>query len=152
DASVLAETPAEAMLPAQKVDQSIALVAARPGWRPINVGELWRHRELLYFLTLRDISIRYKQTLLGVAWAVLQPLSLLIVFSTIFSRMTDAPSEGLPYLLFAFPGLILWFFFSTAVTQAANSVVGSEALITKVYFPRLAIPFASVGAALFDFL
>jgi lipopolysaccharide transport system permease protein len=112
---------------------------------------MWAYRELIYFLIWRDVKVRYKQTLLGVAWSVLQPLMYALVFTIIFSRIAHAPSEGLPYLLFAFCGFVLWFLFSTAITQAGNSVVGSEALITKVYFPRLAIPFAAAGAALFDF-
>jgi len=112
---------------------------------------MWAYRELFGFLMWRDIKVRYKQTLLGVVWAVLQPLMYTLVFIVVFLRVAHAPSEGLPYPLFAFSGLVLWFFFSSAITQAGNSVIGSEALITKVYFPRIAIPFAAVGAALFDF-
>ncbi|MCE9552265.1 MAG: ABC transporter permease [Planctomycetes bacterium] len=131
--------------------EHVTIIAPAPGWRALNMREMWNYRELLYFLIWRDIKVRYKQTLLGAAWAILQPLMYTFVFFIVFFRIAHAPSEGLPYLLFAFSGLSLWFFFSTAITQAGNSVIGSEAMITKVYFPRLAIPFAAVGAALFDF-
>lgn len=121
------------------------------GWQLVNVRELWQYRELLYFLTWRDVKVRYKQTVLGAAWAILQPLLMMIVFSVFFGRLARVDSGGLPYPLFAFAGLLPWTFFATAIANAGNSVVGSERLITKIYFPRLAIPFASVGAALVDF-
>jgi homopolymeric O-antigen transport system permease protein len=121
------------------------------GWQWINIGELWRYRELIYFLTWRDVKVRYKQTVLGAAWAILQPVLMMAVFTIFFSRMAGVPSGGLPYPLFAFAGLLPWTFFATAITTAGNSVVGSERLITKVYFPRLGVPFAAVGAAVVDF-
>lgn len=121
------------------------------GWQLVNARELWRYRELLYFLTWRDVKVRYKQTLLGAAWAILQPLLMMVVFSVFFGRLAHVDSGGMPYPLFAFAGLLPWMFFATAIANAGNSVVGSERLITKIYFPRLAIPFASVGAALVDF-
>jgi lipopolysaccharide transport system permease protein len=123
----------------------------RSGWQFIDLGELWRYRELLYFLALRDVKVRYKQTVLGAAWAVLQPLSMMVVFTVVFARMARLSSGNLPYPLFAFAGLLPWTFFATAMTSAGNSVIGSERLITKVYFPRLLIPFSAVGAALVDF-
>jgi lipopolysaccharide transport system permease protein len=122
------------------------------GWQWPNLRELWRHRELLFFLAWRDVKVRYKQTVLGAAWAVLQPALLMAVFTLVFSRLGGASSCDVPYPLFALAGLLPWIFFATAVTSAANSVVGSERLITKIYFPRLAIPFAAVGAAAVDFL
>jgi lipopolysaccharide transport system permease protein len=122
------------------------------GWQLVNIGELWRYRELLFFLIWRDVKIRYKQAVLGVAWAVLQPALLMIVFAVFLGRLAGLSGGDIPYPLFVLAGLIAWTFFSTAVGQAGNSVVGSERLITKIYFPRLAIPFASVGAAVFDFL
>jgi lipopolysaccharide transport system permease protein len=122
------------------------------GWQLINVRELWRFRELVFFLTWRDVKVRYKQTLLGAAWAILQPLLMMVVFTIFFSRMAGVPSGDLPYPLFAYAGLLPWTFFATAITSAGNSVVGSERLITKIYFPRLAIPFAAVGAAVVDFI
>jgi len=121
------------------------------GWRLINARELWRYRELLYFLTWRDVKVRYKQTLLGAAWAVLQPAMMMVVFTVFFGRLANVPTGGIPYPLFVYAGLLPWTFFATAIANAGNSVVGSERLITKIYFPRLAIPFASVGAALVDF-
>ena len=121
------------------------------GWQLVNARELWQYRELLYFLTWRDVKVRYKQTVLGAAWAILQPLLMMVVFSVFFGRLAHVDSGGMPYPLFAFAGLLPWTFFATAIANAGNSVVGSERLITKIYFPRLAIPFASVGAALVDF-
>ncbi len=122
------------------------------GWQSINFGELWQFRELIYFLTWRDVKVRYKQTLLGAAWAILQPLMMMVVFTIFFGRMAGVSPGDLPYPLFAYAGLLPWTFFATAIAAAGNSVVGSERLITKIYFPRLAVPFASVGAAVVDFL
>lgn len=121
------------------------------GWQWIDFRELWQYRELLYFLAWRDVKVRYKQTVLGAAWAILQPAMMMVVFSIFFGRLAHVDTGGLPYPLFVFCGLLPWSFFATAVANAGNSVVGSERLITKVYFPRLAIPFASVAAALVDF-
>ncbi|HKI18764.1 MAG TPA: ABC transporter permease [Isosphaeraceae bacterium] len=122
------------------------------GWQWINFGELWQFRELVYFLTWRDVKVRYKQTLLGAAWAILQPLMMMVVFTIFFGRMAGVSSGDLPYPLFAYAGLLPWTFFATAIAAAGNSVVGSERMITKIYFPRLAVPFAAVGAAVVDFL
>src|SRR5205823_3821465 len=108
------------------------------GWQLINIRELWRYRELLFFLAWRDVKVRYKQTALGAAWAVLQPAMMMVVFSIFFGRLANVSTGGVPGPLFYLSGLLPWFFFSTAVTSAANSVVGSERLITKIYFPRLA--------------
>jgi lipopolysaccharide transport system permease protein len=122
------------------------------GWQWINFAELWQFRELIGFLTWRDVKIRYKQTVLGAAWAILQPLLMMVVFTIFFGRMAGVSSGDLPYPLFAYTGLLPWTFFATAIAAAGNSVVGSERLITKIYFPRLAIPFAAVGAAVVDFV
>jgi len=122
------------------------------GWQFIDFGELWQYRELVYFLTWRDVKVRYRQTLLGAAWAILQPLLMMVVFTIFFGRMAEVPAGGLPYPLFACAGLLPWTFFATAITAAGNSVVGSERLITKIYFPRLAVPFAAVIAAAVDFV
>ncbi len=122
-------------------------------WRLINFGELWRYRELIAILTWRDIRIRYKQTVFGAAWAILQPLLMMAVFTLVFSKVAGSTGENaLPYPLFVLAGLLPWMFFAQAVTTGSQSVVGSERLITKVYFPRLALPFAAVGAAVVDFL
>ncbi len=121
-------------------------------WQLLNVRELCQFRELIFFLAWRDVKVRYKQTLLGAAWAVLQPALMMVVFTIFFSRMAGLSSGDVPYPLFAFAGLLPWTFFATAMTNGGNSVIGSERLITKIYFPRLAIPFASVGAAVVDFV
>lgn len=119
-------------------------------WEWVNVSELWRYRELLFFLAWRDVKVRYKQTALGAAWAVLQPALMMVVFTVFFGRLAGVSTDGIPQPLFFLTGVLPWFFFSTAVTNAANSVVGSERLITKIYFPRLAVPFATVAAAAVD--
>jgi lipopolysaccharide transport system permease protein len=121
-------------------------------WQVINFCELWHFRDLIYFLAWRDVKIRYKQTFLGVAWAVLQPALLMVVFAVFFRNMAGRPTGDIPYPLFFYAGLLPWTFFATAISNGGNSVVGSERLITKVYFPRLAIPFAAAGAALVDFV
>jgi lipopolysaccharide transport system permease protein len=113
--------------------------------------DVWAHRDLLYFLAWRDVKVRYKQTLLGAAWAILQPLTTMIVFTVLFGRLARVPSEGEPYAIFSFAALLPWNFFNLAVTNSSNSIVGNANLITKVYFPRLVIPGAAVGAALVDF-
>lgn len=121
-------------------------------WQLINFRELWQYRELLFFLTWRDVKVRYKQTVLGVAWAVLQPAMMMAVFVVFFGRLAGVSTGGIPQPLFFLCGILPWFFFSTAVNSAANSVVGSERLITKIYFPRLAVPFSAVAASAVDFL
>ena len=113
--------------------------------------DLWRYRELFYFLAWRDIKVRYKQTILGAAWAIAQPLLSMLIFSFVFGRLAHVPSNGVPYPLFAYAGLLPWTFFSTAISNSGNSIVGNSNLITKVYFPRMTIPVAAVGAALVDF-
>jgi lipopolysaccharide transport system permease protein len=112
--------------------------------------ELWDHGDLFYFLAWRDVKIRYKQTVLGAAWAILQPLLTMIVFTILFGRLAKVPSEGAPYAIFSYAGLLPWNFFSSAVTNSSNSLVNNTNLITKVYFPRLLVPTAAVGAALID--
>src|SRR5947209_16634652 len=126
------------MLMSSKVEQPPLTVIRPPrGWRLIDVGELWRFHELIFFLAWRDVKIRYKQTLLGAAWAVLQPALMMVVF-TLFLARIGGQTGDIPYPLFAYAGLLPWTFFATAVTNAGNSVIGSERLITKIYFPRLA--------------
>jgi len=128
------------------------LIRIRPTrkWVALNLGDLWAYRELLFFLTWRDVKVRYKQTLLGAAWAVIQPLLTTIIFTLFFGRLAGIPSDGIPYLLFAYAGLLPWTFFSNALTNSGNSLVGSANLITKVYFPRMIIPGAAVAAGLVD--
>ncbi len=143
--------PAAPELDGPGSDLPVTVIERRPGWHLVDLRELWRYRELLVILTWRDIKVRYKQTVLGVAWAVLQPVATMIVFSAFFGRVAEMPSGGVPYPLFAFAGLLAWFFFANAVTSASQSVVGNQSLVTKVYFPRLLIPLSAVGTNLLDF-
>jgi len=129
------------------------LVVIEPGrfWVALDLRGLWAYRELLYFLTWRDVKVRYKQTLLGAAWAIIQPLFTMIIFSLLFGRLAGIKSDSIPYPIFAYAGLLPWTFFSNAVTASGNSLVGSSTLITKIYFPRIIIPSAAVAAGLVDF-
>jgi lipopolysaccharide transport system permease protein len=120
------------------------------GWKPLDPHDLWRYRELFYFLTWRDVKVRYKQTSLGAAWAVLQPLGNMLLFTLLFGRLAKLPSDGIPYPLFAYAGLLPWTFFANAVGSSGNSLVGSSHLITKVYFPRMIIPASAILAGLVD--
>jgi lipopolysaccharide transport system permease protein len=122
-----------------------------PGWVSLRLKELWEYRELLYFLTWRDIKVRYKQTVLGAAWAIIQPFFMMVVFSLFFGRLAKVPSDGLPYPLFAYCALLPWQLFAHALTESSNSLIASERLITKVYFPRLVIPISAVLSGLVDF-
>jgi len=122
------------------------------GWGSLNLGELWAHRELVYFLTWRDVKVRYKQTALGAIWAIIQPIMTMAVFALFFGRLAKVPSDGVPYPLFAFTALVPWMFFSNGLTQASNSLVHNANLLTKVYFPRLAIPISTVMAGALDFV
>ena len=133
---------------------SSPLVVIEPsrGWIPVNLRDLWNYRDLLTILAMRDIKVRYKQTLLGAAWAVIQPLFTMLIFTFFFGRLAGMPSDGIPYSVFAYAGLLPWTFFSNAVTQSGNSLVGNSNLITKIYFPRMIIPMASVASGLLDFL
>lgn len=118
----------------------------------LGVRELWQYRELFYFFTWRDIKVRYKQAFLGVLWAIMQPLSMMLIFTFIFSRGLDVKSDGLPYPIFAFSGLMIWNIFSNGLQNAASSMVSNANIIKKIYFPRLIIPMSSILTALFDFL
>ena len=129
----------------------VTVIQPRKGWIAIDWGELWESRELLYFLVLRDVSVRYKQTVLGVAWAVLQPVFSMLIFTVIFGRFAKMPSDGHPYALFVYAGLLPWMFFPNAVTGASQSLVNQQSLLTKIYLPRLFVPSASVGGGLVDF-
>ncbi len=122
------------------------------GWVAPRIRELWVYRELLYFLTWRDIKVRYKQAVLGVAWAVIQPVVTMVIFSVVFGNLAHLNSEGVNYPLFSFAALLPWNLFATALTRASSSLVSSSNLLTKVYFPRLVIPISAVGIGLVDFL
>jgi len=138
---------------AESEERSVPLII-RPskGWTTPDLSELWRYRELIFFLTWRDIKVRYKQTVLGVAWAVIQPVFTMIVFSIFFGRLAGIPSDGLPYPIFVFCALLPWQLFAYSLTESSNSLVANQHLITKVYFPRLVIPVSAVLASLADFL
>jgi lipopolysaccharide transport system permease protein len=124
---------------------------ARPGWAAIDFAELWRYRELVIFYAIRDIKVRYRQTLLGASWAILQPVLTMVVFSIFFGHLAGVPSDGIPYPIFAYCGLVPWQLFAYALTQSSNRIVEDAGVITKVYFPRLIVPLASVIAGLVDF-
>jgi len=129
---------------------SVTIIEPSRGWVPIKLRELWEFREVLYFLVWRDIKVRYRQTLIGATWAVIQPFMTMVVFTIFFGRLAKMPSDGFPYPLFAFAALVPWTFFANGLTQGANSLVASGHLITKVYFPRLLVPTARVLGGLLD--
>ena len=138
--------------PAADYEQTCILIEPSRGWVSLKLGELWDYRELLLFLVWRDIKVRYKQTVLGAAWAVIQPFFTMVVFSVFFGRLAKMPSDGIPYPMFAFAALVPWSFFASGLSQSSDSLVGSANLIKKVYFPRLAIPIATVLAGVVDFV
>jgi lipopolysaccharide transport system permease protein len=142
-----ADVAAPAMLP----DKPLILIESEEAGVQFAFADLWAYRELLYFLTWRDIKVRYKQTALGAAWAIIQPLATMLLFTLVFNRLAGIDTGRVPYPLFAYIGLLLWTFFSNAVTNSTNSLVNNTNLITKVYFPRAFIPAAAVGAGLVDF-
>jgi lipopolysaccharide transport system permease protein len=131
--------------------EHVTVIEPQKGWRTLDLKELWAYRELLYVLAQRDIKVRYKQTVLGVAWAVIQPLATMLLFSLVFGRLAKLPSDGLPYPIFVYAGLLPWTFFANAISTSGNSLVGQQHLISKVYFPRLIIPLSSIGTGLIDF-
>lgn len=134
------------------MDKETVVIEARKGWVPVDFRELWKFRELLYFLAWRDIKVKYKQTALGVVWAVLQPMLAMLVFTVIFGRFASMPSEGVPYPIFVLTGLLLWNYFAAVLAQSTTSLVTGANLVSKVYFPRLIIPSSAAVAALIDFL
>jgi lipopolysaccharide transport system permease protein len=131
--------------------EQVTVIEPQSGWRLVDWKELWAYRELLYVLTMRDIKVRYKQTVLGFAWAIIQPFMMMVVFSVFFGRLANMPSDGFPYPIFVYAALLPWTFFANSITSSANSLVGSANLVSKVYFPRLIIPLSSVGSGLVDF-
>ena len=139
--------------PEQSADEPHFALTIEPtkGWAPLRLKALWRYRELLYFLTWRDIKVRYKQTALGASWAVIQPLLTMVIFTVVFGHFARVPSDGVPYPIFSYCALLPWTFFAYAMGQSANSLVGNANLISKVYFPRLVIPIAASLAGLVDF-
>ena len=132
-------------------DAPLITIKASKSWSPLNLKELWAYRELMFFLIWRDIKVRYKQTLIGGLWAIMQPLTMMLIFTIFFGVLVRVPTGGIPSPLFYYTGLSLWAFFSSAVANGANSLMGNTNLITKIYFPRLIIPSASVLAGVIDF-
>lgn len=141
----------QANIVVEKEPSPIVKIEPTHGWISLNLSELWKYRELLYFLTWRDIKVRYKQTVLGAAWAIIQPFFTMVVFSLFFGKLAKIPSDGIPYPIFAFAALVPWTFFSHGLSQASNSLVTSANLIKKVYFPRFVIPISSVLSGVVDF-
>lgn len=130
--------------------EHLTVIEPPKGWHMLDWRELWAYRELLWVLTMRDIKVRYKQTVLGAAWAILRPFITMVIFSVVFGRLAQMPSDGLPYPVFVYAGLLPWTFFAGAISASGQSLVGSAHLVSKVYFPRLIIPLSSVGAGLVD--
>jgi lipopolysaccharide transport system permease protein len=130
---------------------TITVIEPKTGWVPVDFREIWNYRELLYFLTKRDIKVRYRQTVLGGLWAIIQPAFTMLVFTLFFGRLAKMPSDGLPYPIFVYAGLLPWTYFANALSASGNSLVGSANLITKVYFPRIVVPASAALAGLLDF-
>src|SRR5688572_27290895 len=125
---------------------ALTLITPPGHWQALDLAALWRYRELAWVLTERDIRVRYKQTALGFAWAIIQPVMMMVVFSIFFGGLAGMPSDGLPYPVFVYAGLLPWTFFATAISSSAGSLIGSANLVSKVYFPRVVIPLSSVGS------
>lgn len=154
DTMVDAEMKQEAVsssLPPEESQPGVIVIEPSRGWISLQLADLWQYRDLLFFLAWRDISVRYKQTILGVAWAIIQPFFSMIVFSLFFGRLAGLSSDGVPYPIFSYAAMLPWTYFSTAMTNSSNSLVSSANLLTKVYFPRLVIPLASVIPPIIDF-
>jgi lipopolysaccharide transport system permease protein len=130
--------------------ESLTIIEPKKGWIPFDFREVWKFRELFYFLTKRDIKVRYKQTVLGGLWAIIQPVLTMIVFTIFFGRLAKIPSDGIPYPIFVYAGLLPWTYFANALSASGNSLVGSANLVTKVYFPRLIIPASASLSGLLD--
>jgi len=139
---------------AERMSHEASVTVVRPsrGWVSLKLSDLWEYRELFYFLTWRDIKVRYKQTILGAAWAIIQPFLTMVVFSLFFGKLAKMPSDGIPYPIFAYAALVPWTFFANGLNQSSNSLVGNANLIKKVYFPRLVVPISSVISGVVDFL
>src|SRR5437870_740225 len=131
--------------------EHVTVMEPSRGWRWLDLRELWAYRELLVVLTTRDIKVRYKQTVIGVAWAILQPFMTMVVFTIFFGHLANMPSDGFPYPVFVYSALVPWTFFANAISSSSNSVAGSAHLVTKVYFPRLIIPLSAIGVGILDF-
>lgn len=133
------------------MNDNITIIKPRKGWRSLDLPELWRYRELAAAMAIRDIKVRYKQTVLGVAWAIIQPLTAMVIFTVIFGKLASIPSDGYPYPVFVFSGLLGWNFFNSAVSSGGMSLLSAGGLISKVYFPRIVVPLATIGVSAVDF-
>lgn len=149
-AASLSNTHAPSAHSSLVTDELLVIIEPTSSWVALNLHDLWAYRELFYFLMWRDLKVRYKQTVLGVTWVVMQPLLTTLIFTIFLGRLARVPSGNVPYPVFAYSGLLLWTFFSGAVSITSNSLVGNAHLITKVYFPRMIIPCAAIGARLVD--
>lgn len=138
--------------PSATAERSHIRIKPSRGWVSINLGELWRYRELLYFLVWRDIKVRYKQTILGAAWAIIQPFFTMLVFSIFFGKLGKIPSDGMPYPIFAYAALVPWSFFANGLTNGSNTLIANSNLVKKIYFPRLAMPLATLLSGTVDFV
>jgi lipopolysaccharide transport system permease protein len=147
----MAVTKTQAATIEQARESAVVHITARRGWLSLDLAELWAYRELLYFFIWRDIKVRYKQTVIGAAWAVVQPVMTMLVFSLFFGRLAKIPSEGLPYPIFYYCALLPWMYFATAMQGATSIIVDQQGIITKIYFPRVVLPIASVLSGLLDF-
>jgi len=144
-------TQTQVAVAAKRPEYPVVRIEAHRGWLALDLGELWAYRDLVYFFIWRDIKVRYKQTAIGAAWAILQPVLTMLVFSLFFGRLAKIPSQGLPYPIFYYTALLPWMYFATAMQSATNVVVEQQRVITKIYFPRVVLPIASVLAGLVDF-
>src|ERR1700676_507981 len=144
-------TQTQVAMAAKLPEYPVVRIEAHRRWLALDLGELWAYRDLIYFFVWRDIKVRYKQTVIGAAWAVLQPVLTMLVFSLFFGKLAHIPSEGLPYPIFYYSALLPWMYFSAALQNTTNTIVENQRLITKVYFPRLALPLSSVLSGLVEF-
>ena len=147
----MATTQIQVAMGPKPADVPVTRIEARRGWLSLDLRELWAYRELVYFFVWRDIKVRYKQTVIGAAWAILQPVLTMLVFSLFFGKLAKIPSQGLPYPIFYYSALLPWMYFATAMQSATNVVVEQQRVITKIYFPRVVLPISSVLAGLVDF-
>lgn len=145
------QTASPSVTASPPANMTVIYIKPTHGWPSLRLGEMWEYRELLYFFVLRDIKVRYKQTIMGASWAIIQPLLTAVIFSLFFGRLAKVPSDGLPYIIFSFAAMVPWSLFATGLTQASNTLVQNADMVRKIYFPRLTMPIASVFAGLLDF-
>lgn len=149
--SILSQADLDKVISLKQSRKPVTIIEPARGWMPVDFRELWEHRDLLYFFTWRDIKVRYKQTILGFAWAIIQPLTAMLIFTLFFGSLANIPSDGIPYPIFAYAALLPWTLFSESIIRSTNSVVMNANILKKVYFPRIALPVSSVLSPLLDF-